>query len=153
MALIETSCATRLQDAERYWTRNRNEEGGGGYLAFSWDTAVWGADMMLTSLTDNNLVYQNEVSATSMNTAWGTPGPLPGERGGMQGRKYIALMMTMESILSRLPPSESMQMPTAAHQACLEWAPSYRFTFRLTFNENPRYQQQLIHGHSVLKQT
>ena len=50
-----------LQDAETYWTRNKNEEGGGGYLAFSWDTAVWGADMMLTSLTDNNLVYQNEV--------------------------------------------------------------------------------------------
>ncbi|KAK9844541.1 hypothetical protein WJX74_003790 [Apatococcus lobatus] len=51
-----------LDDAENYWRRNRNEEGGGGYLAFSWDTAVWGVDMMLTQLTSpNNQVYQNEV--------------------------------------------------------------------------------------------
>ena len=51
-----------LQDAENYWRRNKNEEGGGGYLAFSWDTAVWGVDMMLTQLTSpNNQVYQNEV--------------------------------------------------------------------------------------------
>ena len=57
-----------MQDAEFYWTQNRNLEGGGGYLAFSWDTAVWGADMMLATLTSSNsatsLVYKNEVRNT-----------------------------------------------------------------------------------------
>ena len=30
--------------------RNKNEEGGGGYLAWNWDSSIWGADVLLATL-------------------------------------------------------------------------------------------------------
>ncbi|CAL5226752.1 g9605 [Coccomyxa viridis] len=39
-----------LDDALNFWERNKDEEGGGGYLAWNWDSSIWGADVLLAQL-------------------------------------------------------------------------------------------------------
>jgi hypothetical protein len=44
-----------VQDALNFWERNKVEEGGGGYLAWNWDSSIWGADVLLAQqTTDTN---------------------------------------------------------------------------------------------------
>ncbi len=51
-----------MQDALNFWQRNKNEEGGGGYLAWNWDSSIWGADVLLAQLTpDSDKKYASEV--------------------------------------------------------------------------------------------
>jgi len=50
------TCAVLLQtpqDAQKFWQRNKAEEGGGGYLAWNWDSSIWGADVLLAAQTSN----------------------------------------------------------------------------------------------------
>lgn len=42
-----------LQDAQKLWQRNKDEEGGGGYLAWNWDSSIWGADVLLAAQTSD----------------------------------------------------------------------------------------------------
>lgn len=50
------------QDAQKFWQRNKDEEGGGGYLAWNWDSSIWGADVLLAAQTSNTQ-YGAEVRA------------------------------------------------------------------------------------------
>ena len=55
-----------VQDALSFWERNKDEEGGGGYLAWNWDSSIWGADVLLAQLMPNpDPKYGSEVRATS----------------------------------------------------------------------------------------
>ena len=50
------------QDALHFWLRNKNEEGGGGYLAWNWDSSIWGADVLLATLAGaTDATYAAEV--------------------------------------------------------------------------------------------
>ena len=42
-----------LQDAQKLWQRNKDEEGGGGYVAWNWDSSIWGADVLLAAQTSD----------------------------------------------------------------------------------------------------
>ena len=42
------------QDAKNWWQRNKVEEGGGGYLGYGWDSAIWGVNVQLAALTNNS---------------------------------------------------------------------------------------------------
>ncbi|CAL8464163.1 g3698 [Coccomyxa elongata] len=42
-----------LADAQKFWQRNKDEEGGGGYLAWNWDSSIWGADVLLAAQTSD----------------------------------------------------------------------------------------------------
>ena len=42
------------QDAMTWWQRNKVEEGGGGYLGYGWDSAIWGVNVQLAALTNNS---------------------------------------------------------------------------------------------------
>lgn len=42
------------QDAKTWWQRNKVEEGGGGYLGYGWDSAIWGVNVQLAALTNNS---------------------------------------------------------------------------------------------------
>ena len=56
-----------MQDAHAFWQRNKNEEGGGGYLAWNWDSSIWGADVLLASLTDgSDATYAAEARAAAL---------------------------------------------------------------------------------------
>ena len=41
------------------------EEGGGGYLAWNWDSSIWGADVLLAQMT-NDPNYGSEVSPATL---------------------------------------------------------------------------------------
>ncbi len=57
-----------LQDAVNFWELNKVEEGGGGYLAWNWDSSIWGAEVLLAQMT-NDPNYGSEVCpATPANT-------------------------------------------------------------------------------------
>lgn len=49
-----------MQDALHLWQRNKDEEGGGGYLAWNWDSSIWGADVLLAQQT-SDAKYGGEV--------------------------------------------------------------------------------------------
>ena len=53
------------QDAQSFWERNKNEEGGGGYLAWNWDSSIWGADVLLAQLQTSDPKYASEVHTCS----------------------------------------------------------------------------------------
>ena len=53
------------QDALNFWERNKNEEGGGGYLAWNWDSSIWGADVLLAQLQTSDPKYASEVRTCS----------------------------------------------------------------------------------------
>jgi len=46
--------AGAAQDAQNWWQRNKVEEGGGGYLGYGWDSAIWGVNVQLAYLTNNS---------------------------------------------------------------------------------------------------
>jgi hypothetical protein len=54
-----------LQDALHFWQRNKDEEGGGGYLAWNWDSSIWGADVLLAQQT-NDPNFGGQVSRPSL---------------------------------------------------------------------------------------
>jgi hypothetical protein len=78
---------TCAQDALHFWARNKNEEGGGGYLAWNWDSSIWGADVMLATLAGaTDATYAAEVgmlcSAVPLSTACALPRCMHCWRGG-----------------------------------------------------------------------
>ena len=42
------------QDAQAWYERNRARHGGGEYLAYGWDSSIWGVNLQLASLTSNS---------------------------------------------------------------------------------------------------
>lgn len=48
------TCFRLVQDAKNWYQRNKAEEGGGGYLGYGWDSAIWGVDVQLAYLTNNS---------------------------------------------------------------------------------------------------
>ena len=51
-----------VQAAENYVDRNTNEEGGGGYQAYNWDTCAWGAYVLLAGIQGADSAYPSKVS-------------------------------------------------------------------------------------------
>ena len=49
-----STCEVAAQDAKTWWQRNKVEEGGGGYLGYGWDSAIWGVNVQLAALTNNS---------------------------------------------------------------------------------------------------
>lgn len=54
-----------MQDAQKLWQRSKDEEGGGGYLAWNWDSSIWGADVLLSAQA-NDPKYGAEVRPSSL---------------------------------------------------------------------------------------
>ena len=54
-----------VQAAENYVDRNTNEEGGGGYQAYNWDTSAWGAYVLLAGIQGADSAYPSKVSIPS----------------------------------------------------------------------------------------
>jgi hypothetical protein len=44
-----------------YVDRNTNEEGGGGYQAYNWDTSAWGAYLLLAQIQGSDSPYPTKV--------------------------------------------------------------------------------------------
>jgi len=52
---------TYVQAAENYVDRNTNEEGGGGYQAYNWDTSCWGTYVLLAEIQGSDSPYPSKV--------------------------------------------------------------------------------------------
>ena len=54
-------CCAVGQAAENYVERNIQEEGGGGYQAYNWDTCCWGVYVLMAEIQGSASPYPQKV--------------------------------------------------------------------------------------------